>query len=64
MKLLLTMSLDNSAYQYVHDDDSTELDVSAVAVNIRAVANDIERGWTKGIIMDYNGNKVGHWSID
>lgn len=31
---------------------------------LEKIADDIESGHTSGVIMDINGNKIGHWELE
>lgn len=60
MACKVKFSTDNAAYQ---NDDNT-INEEAVASSLRKIADDIDRGFRSGVVMDYNGNKVGRWSIE
>lgn len=44
--------------------EDERLDEYEVARILKDIAEKIESGATYGAIIDYNGNKVGSWSID
>lgn len=44
-------------------DDGT-LDEEVVASELRKIANAVDGGSRKGIVMDANGNRVGSWRLD
>ena len=31
---------------------------------LEKIANQVEGGWDKNIIMDTNGNRIGQWTLD
>lgn len=45
---------DNAAFE-----ENRELEVADI---LKRIAYRVEEGATEGVIMDSNGNKVGHWS--
>lgn len=56
MKFKLEFDMNNAAF-----DNATEAETSRILI---VVGEQIEQGKTDGIVMDYNGNRVGQWSID
>lgn len=50
----------NAAFR-TEDENLNEYEVARI---LKDIASKIEYGITSGVIMDYNGNKVGSWSID
>lgn len=61
MACKIKFSTNNAAYRN-YDDGS--LNEESVATSLRKIADDIDNGFKSGVVMDYNGNKVGRWSID
>jgi len=60
MKFTLEIELKGAAL--MGDDDDT-LDVYSLSAIVENLVEPIESGVTSGIVMDYNGNKVGRWEI-
>lgn len=32
--------------------------------NLQSIGKQIANGWSDGVIIDINGNKVGNWSVE
>lgn len=56
----IEFSTENAAFR----DECGNIDSYEIARILREIAEKVQIGYTYGPIMDYNGNKVGSWSID
>ena len=55
--LEIKMKTGNAAFE----DDNRNYEAARL---LREVADKLENGWDRGVLMDINGNKVGDWRID
>ena len=46
------------------DEDGYDSSNHEVRRILRVISEKLENGYTKDIIMDINGNKVGEWKLD
>lgn len=56
----INFSTENAAFR----DEAGRLETWEINRILTEISYKIKIGYTSGVIMDYNGNKVGDWSID
>lgn len=56
----INFSTENAAFR----DEEGRLETWEINRILTEISYKIKIGYTSGVIMDYNGNKVGEWTID
>ena len=61
---MLKLEIKTGGAAFSEDDVLTYEGRSEIARLLRKISVKIETGDSDGVIMDINGNKVGHWTLD
>ena len=61
---MLKIEIKTGGAAYSEDDVLTTEGRYELQKNLQSIGKQIANGWSNGVIIDINGNKVGNWSVE